>query len=135
MKEKSAKELSKVVAGDAQSVKDSENGAQAELESQKLSIDDTKRIKSKLELETLIQNQRRHPDSAVSNISIIAGIITILMILIILLTAKSITEMAIAAVGFIASLILTTYNFVSFKRNRKDESLRKKRIYELINEL
>jgi hypothetical protein len=135
MKNKTTKELFDIATGSSNLDSNSKIAAQAELENRKLSLNDTARIKSKIELENLIQGQRLRPDSADVSISLTAGIITMLMTLIILFIEKSIIGMVIATIGFIASSILTTYNFFRFRKKKRIESLRIGRIYELINEM
>jgi len=135
MKDKTTKELFDIATGGSHLDTDLKIAAQAELENRKLSLNDTARIKSKIELETLIQEQRLRPDSADINISLTAGIITMAMTLIILVIEKSANGMIIATIGFIASSVSTTFNFIRFRKKKRVESLRKERIYELINEI
>jgi len=135
MKDKTTKELFDITTDNSHLDTDSKIAAQVELENRKLSLNDTVGIKSKIELETLIQEQRLHPDSADVKISLTAGIVTIVMTLTILLIEKSTIGMVIATIGFIASSILTTYNFFRFRKKKRIESLRKERIYELFNEI
>jgi len=135
MKNKTTKELFDIATGSSHVDSNSKIAALAELENRKLSLNDTARIKSKIELEDLIQGQRLRPDSEDVSISLTAGIITMLMTLIILFIEKSIIGMVIASIGFIASSILTTYNFFRFRKKKRIESLRIERIYELINEM
>jgi len=135
MKNKPTKELFDIATRSLQLDTDSKNAAVAELENRKLNLNDTARIKSRIELESLIQEQSLRPDSADVSISLTAGIVTMVMTLIILLKEKSTLEMVIAAIGFIAISILTIYNFFKFRKKKRVESIRTARIYELINKI
>ena len=135
MKNKPTKELFDIATRSLQLDTDSKNAAVAELENRKLSLNDTSRIKSRIELESLIQEQSLRPDSAHVSISLTAGIVTMAMTLLILLIEKTTIGMVIAAIGFIASSILTTYNFFKFRKKKRVESIRNARIYELINKI
>ena len=135
MKNKTTKELFDIATGSLHLDTDSKNAAVAELENRKLSINDTAKIKSKIELESLIQQQKLRPNSADVSISLTAGIVTMVMTLIILFIEKTTIGMVIAAIGFIASSILTIYNFFNFKKKKSVELHRTIRIYELINEI
>lgn len=135
MKNKPTKELFDIATRSLQLDTDSKNAAVAELENRKLSLNDTARIKSRIELESLIQEQSLRPDSAHVSISLTAGIVTMAMTLLILLIEKTTIGMVIAAIGFIASSILTTYNFFKFRKKKRVESIRTARIYELINKI
>lgn len=135
MKNKPTKELFDIATRSLQLDTDSKNAAVAELENRKLNLNDTARIKSRIELESLIQEQSLRPDSAHVSISLTAGIVTMAMTLLILLIEKTTIGMVIAAIGFIASSILTTYNFFKFRKKKRVESIRNARIYELINKI
>lgn len=135
MKNKTTKELFDIATGSLHLDTDFKNAAVAELENRKLSLNDTAKIKSKIELESLIQQQKLRPDSADVSISLTTGIVTMVMILIILFIEKSTIGMVIAAIGFIAISILTIYNFFKFRKKKRVEFLRTVRIYELINEI
>jgi Flp pilus assembly protein TadB len=135
MKNKTTKELFDIATGSLHLCTDSKNAAVAELENRKLSLNDTAKIKSKIELESLIQQQKLRPDSADVSISLTTGIVTMVMTLIILFIEKSTIGMVIAAICFIAISILTIYNFFKFRKKKRVEFLRTVRIYELINEI
>jgi hypothetical protein len=135
MKNKTTKELFDIATGSLHEDTDSKNAAIVELENRKLSLNDTTRIKRKIELESLIQEQSIRPNSADVNMSLIAGIGTMALMLIILWIEKSTIGMVIAAIGFITISILTIYNFFKFRKKKRIESLRTEKIYELINKI
>jgi hypothetical protein len=135
MKDKTTKELFDIATGVLHLDIDSKKAAIAELENRKLSLNDMDKIKSKIELESLIQEQKHRPDSSDVSISLTTGIIAIVMTLIILLIEKSTIGIVIAAIGFIAISILTIYNFFRLRKKKRIESQRAARIYELINEI
>ena len=83
MKNKPTKELFDIATRSLQLDTDSKNAAVAELENRKLNLNDTARIKSRIELESLIQEQSLRPDSAHVSISLTAGIVTMAMTLLI----------------------------------------------------
>ena len=53
------------------------------------------------------------------NINVIAGIITIILTVIMMLIEKSTIGIVMAALGFTLSVILTTYNIIRFRNARK----------------
>ena len=89
MKDKTTKELFDIATGVLHLDIDSKKAAIAELENRKLSLNDSDKIKSKSELESLIQEQKHRPDSSDVSISLTTGIIAIVMTLIILLIENS----------------------------------------------
>lgn len=141
-KEKSTKELYHLAIGQVPCDQEDVAAAKQELISRRLNLDDTHRINGRIELETLLDEQKCdrddsffHPSSMAMYYQLVAGIFAVVVVAVMLLVEKSNSNRPILYVALAVSLMLVGYKYYRFTEKKKTEKLRHDRIRDLMKEL
>ena len=144
MKEKTTRELYQIATGKSHLDKNAQIEAEYELKNRKLSLENADRIIKKIELESLIQEQENeigvrssffYPNSKTVFPQIFTGALISLAFLIVFFIESNNTKKIHFLLMTIGGIAISIYSYLSFKKKRAREIVRKERIKELMKEL